>query len=326
MKRWAFIILVGCAAEVWPLAGRAQQAMPVIGFVHSASAAPNLHHVAAFSRGLTEAGIVEGQNAAIEYHWAEGQYDRLPEVLQGLVRRRVAAIVAGGGTAPAEAAKAATQTIPIVFVSGADPVRAGLVASLNRPGGNVTGVTFFNTALAAKRLELLRELLPAATAVAYITNPNSFNAAQQTSDMVAAARKLGLILHVLDATSAREIDNNFERIAQLRAEALLIAADPFLGSQRAHSTALAARLGIPVIGDTRDYISAGGIMHYGTSLVDTYVQAGVYVGRILKGEKPADLPVTQPTRFELLINLKAASALGLTVPQTLLARADEVIE
>jgi putative ABC transport system substrate-binding protein len=326
VKRREFITLVGGAAA-WPLAARAQQqAKPTIGFVHIASAATNSHLVTAFSQGLKEAGIIDGQNAAVEYHWADGRYDQLPEITGDLVRRRVAVIFASGGTGPAEAAKAATQTIPIVFVSGEDPVRAGLVASLNRPGGNITGVVFFNSALAAKRLELIRELLPTVTVIAYIVNPNNRNAEQEIKDMLAAAPKLGLEFHILSATSARDIESNFERIAQLRAQALVIAADPFLGSQRSHATALAARLAIPVIGSTRDYISDGGIMTYGTSLLDAYVQAGGYVGRILRGEKPADLPVTQPTRFELVINLKVAKALGLTIPPTLIARADEVIE
>jgi putative ABC transport system substrate-binding protein len=327
MKRREFITLLGGTALAWPVTARAQQsAKPLIALVHAATAAANAQHVTALSQGLKDTGYTVGENAMVEYHWAEGKYDRLPAVMGDLVRRRVAVIVAGGGIDPAAAAKAATKTIPIVFLSGVDPVRVGLVASLNRAGGNVTGVSFFNTALTAKRLELAHELLPAATVIAYIVNPNNSDVEQHTKDMQAAARKLGLDLHVLNATTAREIDDSFERIAALRAQALMVAADPFLGSQRAHSTALAARLAIPVIGDTREYISLGGIMTYGTSLVDAYVQAGVYVGRILKGEKPADLPVTQPTKFELSINLKAAKALGITVPPTLLARADEVIE
>jgi putative tryptophan/tyrosine transport system substrate-binding protein len=234
MRRREFFTLLGAAGAAWPVGAWAQSAKPVIGFVHAATAAANSHHVTAFSQGLKDTGYVVGEHATVEYDWAEGQYERLPGIMDHLVRRRVAVIVTGGGSAPVEAAKAATQTIPIVFVSSYDPVQAGLVASLNRPGGNITGITFFNNALAAKRLELLHELLPTATVIAFIVNPKSNLVEQHTADMQAAALKLGKNLHVLNATTAREIDSNFDRIGQLRAQALLVASDPFLGSQREH--------------------------------------------------------------------------------------------
>ena len=328
MQRREFITLLGVAAAAWPVAAHAQQpAMPVIGFVHTATDEfGSQRQVAALRQGLKGGRFVDGQNVTLELHWAEGHYDRLSQIMGDLVRRQVAVILACGGTAPGEAAKAATNTLPIVFVTGDDPLRVGLVPSLNRPGGNVTGVVFFNSALASKRLEILREMLPAAKVIAYIANPNSPNAEQEIKDMTAAAQTLGFELHVLMAVSTQDIDSSYDKIAAFGAQALMIAADPFLGSQREHSIALGSRLAIPVVGATRDYVVTGGIMSYGTSLLEAYEQAGAYAGRILKGEKPSDLPVTQPTQFELIVNLKAAKALGLEVPPTLLARADEVIE
>jgi putative ABC transport system substrate-binding protein len=327
MRRRECIRLLGGLA-VWPVAARAQQpAKPVIGFVHAASGVPSsLRQVTALRQGLQGLGFVDGQNVTLELHWAEGHYDRLPAIIDDMVRRKVAVIMAGGGTAGGEAAKAATKTIPIVFITGDDPVRVGLVDSLNRPGGNVTGVLFFNSALTSKRMEIVRELLPDAKVVAYIVNPNSRNAQQEVSDGTAAARSLGFELHLFNAATTNDIDSCYDKIAPLHAQALIIAADPFLGGERDHSIGLGNRLGIPVIGTTRDYVPAGGVLNYGTSLLEAYEHAGAYAGRILKGEKPADLPVTQPTRFELSINLKAAKALHITVPPSLLARADEVIE
>jgi putative ABC transport system substrate-binding protein len=327
MRRREFLNALGGAAVAFPLAARAQQpSVPVIGLTHISSGAAITHQVAAFRHGLAEAGIISGETAVIEFHSVEGRYDRLPEVMADLVRRQVAAIVAAGGVSPAAAAKAATQTIPIVFISGDDPIRAGIIPNLSRPGGNITGIVFFNGALAAKRLELVRELLPAATSVAYIANPMGGDAEQQTKEVQEAATALALQLHILNASSASDIDKVSQRLTELHIQALAMASDPFLGGMRDQWAAHAVRLGVPLIGTTRDYIVAGGLLSYGTSITDAYRQAGIYTARILKGEKPADLPVTQPTKFELVINLKTAKALGLTVPPTLLARADEVIE
>jgi len=327
MRRRQCITLLGALAAL-PVAARAQQsAKPVIGFVHAASDEPSsLRQVAALRQGLQHAGFTDGQNATLELHWAEGHYNRLPAIIDDLVRRKVAVIVAGGGTAPGEAAKAATKTIPTVFITGDDPVRGGLVESLNRPGGNVTGVLFFNSALTSKRMEILRELMPDAKAIAYIVNPNSRNTQQEVTDANAAARSLAFDLHLFNVATAHDIDMSYDTIAPLHVRALSIAADPFLGSQRDHSIKLGNRLGIPVFGTTRDYVTAGALLNYGTSLLEAYEHAGAYAGRILKGEKPADLPVTQSTRFELSINLKVAKALHIVVPPTLLARADEVLE
>ena len=327
MRRREFVSLLGAAAATWPLAARAQSpATPVVGFLHSASASANAYAVAEFRRGLKEQGFIEDQNVRIEYRWAEGRYDRLPALAADLTDHHATVIVAGGGNAPAVAAKTSTSSIPIVFISGDDPVEAGLVASLNRPGGNVTGVTFFNSALVGKRLELLHELLPAATAIAFLVNPHSLQAEQETKDAQTAARALGQELHVLSATSAADIDSNFAKAHELQSQAILMAADPFLGSRRDQVAGLAARYAIPVMGSTREYVASGCLVSYTTSIRDAYHQAAVYVARILKGEKPADLPVIQPTRFELVINAKTAKALGVTVPPTLLLRADEVIE
>jgi putative ABC transport system substrate-binding protein len=330
MRRRDVIALLGgaAAATAWPLAARAQQrAMPVIGFLSGASPGPAAQFVAAFRRGLNEMGFTEGQNVAIEYRWAEGQYDRLPALAADLVGRQVAIIVAtGGGTAPGHAAKAATATIPIVFVSGGDPIEQGLVASLNRPGGNATGVFLLLNALEGKRLGLLHELVPAAKLIAVILNPASRSFATQLTDVQEAARTIGQQIHILHASDEREIDAAFAALAQLRAGALLVASDALFVSRRDQFVALAARHAIPAMHHVREFAVAGGLASYGTSLGDGYRLAGNYTGRILKGEKPADLPVQQSVKFEFVINLKTAKTLGLEVPPTLSAIADEVIE
>jgi ABC-type uncharacterized transport system substrate-binding protein len=325
IERRKFLAALGAAAA-WPLAAQAQSAMPVVGFLHSVSPDPMASHALAFRRGLAEIGYIEGQNVAIEYRWAEGRYDRLPELAADLVRRRVAVIAAGGTAAPALAAKAATSTIPIVFQTGSDPVKDGLVASLNRPGGNVTGVSRMSFTLAPKRLELLHELVPKATAIAFLVNPANPVAASQIQEIREPARSLGLRVHVLEASSERQIEIAFETLTQQRAGALLIANDTFLSGQRELFIALAARHAVPVTYPGREAVAAGGLMSYDASAEDSFRQVGTYVGRILKGERPADLPVLQPTKFELAINVKTAKTLGLDVPPMLIARADEMIE
>jgi putative tryptophan/tyrosine transport system substrate-binding protein len=325
MKRREFIAGLGGAAA-WPIVVRAQQAMPVIGWLGSGSRESDGFRVTAFRQGLHEAGYVEGQNVAIEYRWAEGQYDRLAAQAGDLVNLRVAAIVTAG-TASTLAAKAVTSTIPIVFNIGVDPVQFGLVASFNRPGGNATGVLVLSTELVAKRLELLHELLPTATAFAFLLNPaNPAVNEAETRATQDVARSLGLQLHFLRASTVSEIDAAFGTLVELRADGLVVSVDPFLTNQRAQIAALAAHHLVPAILGWREFPEAGGLMSYGVSLIDAYRLHGVYAGKILKGAKPTDLPVQQAVKFELVINLKTAKALGLDVPPSLLARADEVIE
>jgi putative ABC transport system substrate-binding protein len=325
MRRRDFITLLGAAAT-WPLTARAQQpVMPVIGFLHLGSPDPFAHLVQAMRRGLNETGYVEGQNVAIEFRWAEGHSDRLPALAADLVRRQVAVIFATGGPPGVLAAKAATTTIPIVFISS-DPLRFGIVTSLSRPDANLTGVGVFTASMGAKRLELLRELVPAAAVIAFLVNPAYPTAEAELEDMQEAARASGKQLSVLRVHSEKDFDAAFATLLQQRAGALVVAADTLFNNWRDRLVALAARHAVPAIYFQREFVAAGGLMSYGNSLTDAYRQAGVYTARILKGGKPADLPVVQPTKFELVINLKTAKTLGLTVPLTLQVAADEVIE
>jgi putative ABC transport system substrate-binding protein len=300
--------------------------MPVIGYFSARSSESDVPMLAAFRQGLNETGYVEGKNVAIEFRWGDGEYDRMPTLAEDLVRRQVAIIVTSGGEISAQAAKAATATIPIVFNVGADPVRFGLVASLNRPGGNLTGVTSFVRVLGAKQIGLLRELVGTAIVIAFLVNPNEPTAESQISDVQAAAREVGQQLIILRAGTESEIDAAFVAIVQQRVGALLVGAGPFFLTREHKFVALAARHAVPAMYFRREFSEAGGLMSYGSNTAELYRQVGVYTGRILKGEKPADLPVQQPTKFELIINLKTAKALGITIPNTLIGRADEVIE
>ena len=327
MIRRAFISLLSGTAVAWPLVARAQQPLPVVGFLHPASADTSADRLRGFRQGLKETGFVEGENVAIEYRWADNQLDRLPALATELVRRQVAVIAAPAGTPPALAAKAASTTIPIVFLVAEDPVRLGLVASLAGPGGNLTGINFFNAELSAKRLELLHTLVPGATRVAALVNPANATTTETTlRDLEPAARAMGLQIKVLNASTSPEIDTAFATFVRERPDAVFVGLDQFFASRRVQLVHLASRHAVPATYALRDFAEAGGLMSYGTNLVDAYRQVGVYTGRIVKGAKPTDLPVVQSTKFELVINAQTARMLGLTVPDKLLVAADEVIE
>jgi putative tryptophan/tyrosine transport system substrate-binding protein len=327
MRRRDLITLLGSAGVAWPLAVLAQPPkVLIVGFLNSRSPGEATYLLAAFREGLREAGFVEGQNVAIEYRWAEGQYQRLRELAAELVQARVAAIAATGGAISGLAAKAATSTIPVVFTTGDDPIETGLVSSLNRPTGNLTGVAVLSNQLGAKRLELLHQLVPNAEGIAVLFNPTYSSTKAQLSDLQQAAATLGLRLNILYASTERDLDNAFAKLRKQRAAALLVGVDPFFNSRRNQLITMAAKQAVPTIYFYREFSAAGGLMSYAPSLVDAYRQTGVYTGKVLKGAKPGDLPVIQPTKFEFVINLKTAKALGLTIPPVLLATADEVIE
>jgi putative ABC transport system substrate-binding protein len=324
MRRREFIKLLGGAAAAWPLTARAQQPMPVIGLLGLTSEAERIAHLAAFRRGLKEAGYEEGQNVTVEYSWAQGQRDRLAGLAADLVRRQVTVIFATDGAVTALAAKAATEIIPIVFTNGSDPVEVGLVASLSRPGGNVTGTTFLSNALAAKRLTWLRELIPAMTSIGLLVNPTNPNSVPDRRDLEAAAQVIGLQMHVREAMSEGEIQAAFSSFTQQGTSALIVSGDPFIQSQTALLVQLAARHAIPTGYSLREYVVAGGLMSYGASQDEAYRLGGTYTARVLNGTKPSELPVLLPAKFDLVINLKTAKALGLTVPQTFLMAADVI--
>ena len=327
IRRREFISMLGGAAAAWPRAARGQQAaLPVIGFLSAGSSDAYAQYAVGFREGLKQSGYVERQNVAIEYRWAEGRYGELQPMAADLVRRQVAVILASGGPRPAVAAKAATSTIPIVFSSVDDPIKLGLVASLNRPGGNVTGMSLFRAELVAKQLELLRELVPKAQVIAVLVNPANRDSENYVSDIREAARILERQVHVLNASSTVDINAGFQALAQHDVGGLLLTADALFNNQRDRLVELVARYRLPSVSQFREFAVAGGLISYGTNVTEVYRQLGLYTGRILNGEKPADLPVVQPTKFDLVINLKTAKALGLDVPPTLLARADEVIE
>src|SRR5262245_44893442 len=325
--RREFITLLGGAAAAWPrVAGAQQPTVPVIGFLNAASPEPLRQQIAAFHEGLKESGYVEGQNVAVEYRWAEGQYDRLPALAADLVRRQVSVMVSGGGAPAVFAVKAATTTIPIVFTAGGDPVGLGLVASLNRPGANITGVYHFVTGLEAKRLGLLHEMVPKAATIAVLVNPKYPDAENQPRELQEAAARLGVQLVAVRANVESDFDAAFSTLVQQRSGALLVCSSPFFNGRREQLVVLAARHALPAIYEWRDFGAAGGLMSYGTSLADAYRQTGTYAGRILRGAKPTELPVLQATKFEFVINLKTARSLGIEVPAGLLSIVDEVIE
>ena len=327
IRRRELIALLGGAAVAWPLAARAQQrAFPVIGLLSSRSPATDAPLIAVMRQGLNETGLVEGRNFTFDYRSAEGQYDRLPALAEDLVRRQVAVIVSFGGEVVAMAAKAATTTIPIVFAGGTDPMRSGVVASLHRPGGNITGVSAFQIELEPKNLELLRELRPNAATIAVLTNPSFPDAEQRMNNIHSAAQSLGYEATILKASTIGEIEAAFARLVQMHADALFITIDPFFFTRAVQLVVLPTRHAIPTLYGRREFVVAGGLMSYGSNADETYRVLGVYTGRILKGEKPGDLPIQLPTKFELVINLSTARALGIDVPSTLLARADEIIE
>jgi putative tryptophan/tyrosine transport system substrate-binding protein len=325
MKRRTFIAGVGAAAAL-PFAAWAQQGVPVVGFLHAGSAQPNAHLVAAFLRGLEQVGFKEGRNVSVEYRWAEGKYDSLAQLANDLADRHVAVFYTGGGAGAAIEARKASSSIPLVFVMGSDPVKAGLVASLARPGGDSTGVTLLTNGLEAKRLELLRQLVPSADSIAALINQDNVNAPVVIDELQSASKALGIAVQLLQATTEAQLDAALATLPQLKVGGVLVGNDPFFVSRRERIIARIAGIGLPAVYQSREFPAAGGLVSYGSNLADMYRKSGVYVGRVLKGEKPSDLPVQQPTTFELIFNLKTAKALGLTITPSLIATADEVIE